>query len=361
MPCGPSIESIPVNYDAIWADVKERPVRLMSEAETYFQRGNLMLHVDRLDEADGFLQLALRLDSGFASAQAAMGHLRSKQGLYDEARESLKRALAVAPDDYLTHYYSALNLSQESAGNLTAQDLDLIAGELKRTVELAPHFVEASQWLAEINVKREKDLDETIDLIKGALKQSPGRESLVLTLARALAAAHETREAERTLNRIEASRTAESFAKEAVAELRKSLQAVPGERGAAQEFFAPAPLDELKSVEVRGGYPDDPIGVLIPINPQRPPEGEIIRGTLTALECARGLTVVLESDGRTVRLHTDTPDKIEFLRHTEAVSTTISCGPSAKVPVSVTYRPGTSAGVPGEPIRVEFLDAGKEK
>jgi tetratricopeptide (TPR) repeat protein len=361
MPCGPSLIPIPVNYDSIWADVKDRPVRLMSEAETHFHRGNLMLHVDRLDEADGFLQLAMSLDSRLANAQAAMGHLRSKQARYVEAQELLKRAVSLAPNDYLPHYYSALNLSKESAGNLTPEKLDSIAADLKRTVELAPQFVEASQWLAEINVKRKRDLDDTVDLVRDAIKQSPGRETLVLTLARALAAAGETRAAERTLNRIDASPTAESFMKQAVAELRDSVRGMPEERGAVQEFFATAPVEDQKSVEVRSSIPDDPVGVLVPINPPQLPAGEVIRGRLTALDCTRGLTVVLEAADRTVRLHTNTPDKIEFLRHTETVSTKIACGAFAKVPISVTYRPGTSAEMLGEPIRVEFLEAEREK
>ena len=195
------------------------------------------------------------------------------------------------------------------------------------------------------------------DLVREAAKQSPGREDLTLTLARVLAANNHKEEAGRVLDRVAASGTAESFMKNAAEMLRGALAQIPEAQAATQEFFAPANEPAQQSVEIRAGSDDDiPEGVLVPVNPRKMPEGETVSGKLSMLDCTSGLTVILDADGKTVRLHSNNPDKIEFITFSDAVRTSISCGPAPSLPVTIIFRPDSSGKTQGEPIRIEFTD-----
>jgi hypothetical protein len=320
-PCTKLI-TIPVNYDVIWAEVKQLPVRVLSEAETFFHRGSLMSHIGRGDDADELLQLSLRTDPKLAASAAALGFLRTRQGRPQEARQLLTQSLALDPRSYLTHYYAAL-LAETVPGQI-----ETVATELRKTVELAPHFVEASEKLASVNARRGEDLEEALDLVRDAMKRSPGRESLPATLAQVLAA-----------NRVEK---------------------LPEDRlSVVQEFFTPEAEAVAETIALRAGAGKDediPEGVLVPLNPRALPTGETVRGRLTAIDCTQGLTLVVLADDRTVRLHSRMPDKVEFLRHTTTVATSISCGAVPRLPVSITYRPAPDGSSLGDPIRVEFLE-----
>jgi tetratricopeptide (TPR) repeat protein len=359
VPCGATLMTIPVNRDVTWADIKDQNVRLLSEAETDFYRGDLMLHIDRLDEAEGLLQLARRIDPKLPAVHAALGSLQTRLGHQEEALQSLRQALTLSDDNYLAHYYYALalrNASQKGTPPSAARDLVTIATELKKAVELAPRFVEAKVMLAEVNAQRQQDLDEMLDLVREAAKQSPGREDLTLTLARVLAANRNNQEAGRLLDRVAASRTAESFMKDAAEVLRSSLSEAPEAPAATQEFFARNDEPAQQSVETRAGVDDIPEGVLVPVNPRKLPEGETVSGKLSMLDCSSGLTVVVDVGGKTVRLHSNTPDKIEFVTLSDAVGRSISCGPLPSLPATIIFRPDSSGKTAGEPIRIEFTE-----
>jgi hypothetical protein len=86
--------------------------------------------------------------------------------------------------------------------------------------------------------------------------------------------------------------------------------------------------------------------------------GEKVTGTLMAMDCANGLTMRVRTDKGTMELHSSNPGSIQFLSYTSKVSNNIQCGPqNPPSAVQVTYRPGT--GNAGEPLVVEFLEAGK--
>ena len=101
------------------------------------------------------------------------------------------------------------------------------------------------------------------------------------------------------------------------------------------------------------------IGELVAVNPQRVrPQGSQVTGVLTLVDCKAGLTLTVRSGANTVRLHSDTPDKIEFVSYVPSVSTSISCGvvPGTGIPVVITYRPTPGGPNAGEPLLVEFVE-----
>jgi hypothetical protein len=78
---------------------------------------------------------------------------------------------------------------------------------------------------------------------------------------------------------------------------------------------------------------------------------------LTLVDCRGGVTLTIKSANDTVILHTDTPDKIQFVSYVASVKT-LSCGPTPGqgTPVVVTYRPTPAGSAVGEPLVVEFVE-----
>ena len=176
-------------------------------------------------------------------------------------------------------------------------------------------------------------------------------------MSRVLAANRNAQEAGRLLNRVDVAAKTEVSLREAAREVRDYLNQLPAEQQAIQQFFGADAESALQSVEVRGGVDDAPEGVLVRLNPPAVPSGQKIQGKLTAMECAADVIFTLQgADGRVVKLRSGTPDKIEFLRHTTSVNSTISCGTFLGLLVTITYRPLDNSPFLGDPLRIEFVD-----
>src|SRR5207248_2732656 len=66
----------------------------LSEAEAQAYLGDLLLHTNRLSDAETRLQQALNLDPKLTMAQASLGIVRMRQGRFDEARKALQEAVS---------------------------------------------------------------------------------------------------------------------------------------------------------------------------------------------------------------------------------------------------------------------------
>ena len=90
-------------------EVESRP---LSEAEVQYYLGDLLLHANRLDEAEGYLQRSLELGANAAQVQISLAVLRIRQQRFAEARKLLQSAIAADPRNYLGQFYYAEDLSQ---------------------------------------------------------------------------------------------------------------------------------------------------------------------------------------------------------------------------------------------------------
>src|ERR1044072_2169576 len=64
----------------------------LAEAEGLALLGDLLLHTDRVDEAEGYLTRALALDPALSLARVSLGRMRLRQNRPDDAREQLSLA-----------------------------------------------------------------------------------------------------------------------------------------------------------------------------------------------------------------------------------------------------------------------------
>ena len=162
----------------------------LSEAGAQAILGDLLLHAQRFDEAETWLQQALTLDPELADAHTSLGLLLTRQRRFDEAKKHLQRAIASDSRNYLSHYYYAVIFSREGVGenqlvsNFAPETAALMRTELKRTIELAPNFLDAYHLLAFVNLATGEQIEEAITLLKRVLAMAPSREESAFLLAR---------------------------------------------------------------------------------------------------------------------------------------------------------------------------------
>lgn len=336
----------------------------LAQAEAEFYLGDLLLHTNRLEEADAYLQRAVALDPRLAAAHASLGVLRVRQNRLEDAKEHLKRAISANPQNYLVRYYHAYVLSRAPLGSdnlaegyFDGEAAELMRAELKKAIELAPGFAEAYRLLAFINIARDEQLDEAIGLLKQAMSLSPRRKDFALLLAQAHLRKEEFDTAREILSSV-----AQGNVTQQVREQAQALLAIVKTR---EEFAA-----RVKALNELAMKTETPPGPVQPCDaPQPGPQlkklrfaGEQVCGMLVRVECAedgRGVILFVETGERTFRLHSESLNRIRFVTYTAEVRGHVTCGlrePAS--PVLITYKPATDAsakGVDGEAIAVEFV------
>jgi len=366
---------------------REMQVSTLTEAQAQYYLGDLLLHMDRLDTAETQLAKAISLDSGFAPSHASMGMLKVRQSKYEEALKSLTQAVQADSKNYMAHYYYAF-MMHRVGGNLTsvpeASRYDLMAQHLKRTIELAPSYLNAYDLLGYVALNRRQELVETQNLLTKALSSAPARGDLRLRLGelmmankqhaaaqailKPLSAAQETTvrdHARMLLDSIDRFIDNEQALKEYEARLkeyeaRRQEAARLAERNAV-DLVDDRPIDDAPPVLTRATAAADKSETADTIATAKPQiarlPGPTVEGLLLSSDCRNGLTLRLRVGNGIVDLHSDDPSKIEFISFTNAVSDSFACGPlKSPMPVLVVYRRGGDARYLGIPVRVEFTD-----
>jgi tetratricopeptide (TPR) repeat protein len=336
----------------------------LTEAESRFYLGDLLLHINRLEEAALYLQKAIALDPTLSRAHASLGVLAARQNRLDEARKHLEIA-SRGSENYLVHYYYAYVLSRDGAGSASLSDgyygaetALLMRAALKKAIDLAPNFAEAYRLLAFINLVREEQLDESIVLLKNAIDLSPRRQEFSLLLAQIHMRRAEFDVARKVLEPI----VHNSIDPQVRAQAQSLLVSV----SAREEYLAriKALNDKIAADAARE---ETPPGVLQPCDaPQPGPQlkklrfsGEQVCGMLIRIDCdEKGVILVIEAGARTFRLSKDSLNHIRFVTYTADVRGQVTCGLREQAtPVLVTFRPAKDATgqTDGEVIAVEFV------
>jgi tetratricopeptide (TPR) repeat protein len=186
----------------------ELKVTSLTEAETEYYQGDLLLHIDRLEDATKHLRRAIDADERLAAGHAALGVAYAKQRKFTEAERNLRQAVALQPDNYLAHYYYAYGLSRQGMDAEQAVNAydpaaaRVMRAELNRAIELAPTFPESYRLLAFVNLVTGEQLAEAAALLKRALVLAPNRPDLSYMLAEVYMRKGEPAEARDALRRV---------------------------------------------------------------------------------------------------------------------------------------------------------------
>jgi len=349
--------------DSIQVDVRAMSTATISEAESDFYLGDVLLHLNRFADAEPHLTSALSKNPNLTSAQTSVAILRVRQRRYDDALAFLKKVAETDSKNYLVNFYYAYVLERADADasatltNAPAEKYETMRTYAKKSIELAPRYVEAYALLARIDLNAGENLDEAEATLQKAINIAPGRDDLQLLLAQTYLRANRTQDARSLLSVVERNATNIDVRRRATTLLDRTeptstfTEITPAIEKEVKDARERTPLTPAPSTSRR--IQETVLEALTPVSPAV--EGEKLSGLLINMDCTNGLTLRIRTDRTTTELHSSEPQKIQFLSYTAAVSNNIRCGDrNPPEPVTVTYRP-VPGGV-GEPLVVEFTD-----
>ena len=346
-----------VTFDQRLASDREFRLLPLTEAQSQFYTGDLLHHMNRAAEAEPFLVRATQMDPGLAEAHAAMAVMRASQGKAAEARAEIEKVPA-GSDNYLLAYYRAFVLSGAAApgGVPSARDAsEAVRSELAKAIEKNPAFTESYSLLATYNANIGVPVEDCISLLEDALKISPGRQELLVALARLRLRNREWVAASEIAEGVHAAPSTPGIAAESAALLERIREVAeqqsgsrPGPSGSGNQSGSLA--DRLAQQATSGG-----VGVE---RPDPEVEGEQISGLLMEIVCRdQQMSIVVQAGPRRYVFRSGSPREIRFTSYTPEVVSRIQCGPrKPPVPVVVRYRKieGESDN-DGNPLAVDFV------
>jgi tetratricopeptide (TPR) repeat protein len=354
--------SAELTFEQRLAVSKEMPSSQISIAEARAHVGDLLLHINRLEESEKYLQEAIALDPNLIAARASLGMLRVKQNRVAEAIEVLRRAATIDRQNYLTQYYFAYALSREGStedesvrayNDSSVVELRLA---LDRTIELSPNFIEAYRLHAFVNLVRDERLDQAEELLKRGLKLSPARQDLMLILAQVHLRVLNFKAARAVLEPIMVRPADPKFRDQAKGFLEDITYA---------EEQASRPAAVARKWESPPPEPSSLTGSALQQQAHAPKPwlakrfaGERVRGTLMNIECLeKGVALSVKVGSQILRLHASELRSVFFVTYVPGLERTVTCGTRSQNLVVLTYRAKVESRsrFDGEAVAIEFV------
>ena len=344
----------------------------LTEAAAQGYLGDLLLHVNRLSDADARLQQALTLDPQLTQAQASLGILRARQGRFDEAARSLQAAVKGDSNNYLVHYYYAYALSREGMNSTNfvrdypADKAAIMRAELKRAIELNPTFPESYSLLAFVNMVVGDRLDESIEMLTRALALSPGRSDLSFMLAQIYMRQEKLDLARKLLEPLVGAKD-----RRIKSQAESLLASIKSYEDRMARIKSGSGVEPQPDVTVRAGRETDP-----PDQPEMTPSDylrEALRPVEAGEERVQGLFIKLDCDNkgtayflvqagdRLYKIRSTSLGRVQMIAYTPDAGSEVSCGPrKVQNNIILTYRPSKDAKdlkakIDGDAIAVELV------
>lgn len=356
----------------------------LTEAEAEAYLGDLLLHINRPDDAAVRLQHALELDPANVLARTSLGMTRLRQKRDAEAIVHLREAAAAGANSYLPHYYYAYALSRQGAvegGFVPGYPPDRAAemrAALRKAISLRPDFPESYYLLAWINLVTGEKVAEGVQLIRQAVALAPGDQRYALVLAQLYLRQDKIEEARKTaellaregsdpglrataqsvlasINSYEEQLKKYKAAQEAYEKGEPTLVVRDGEdRKEAADHGAPRKSEEERVAEAMSQAIRDAL--------RRPQDGEThVQASLTRIECGpKGLVFVLKAGGGTLRLAAAGFGNLHLINFNQEADAQLTCGArKSETPSVVTYRAAADARAKtdGTLVALEFVPA----
>lgn len=342
---------------------KEMHISEINAAEAHAYLGDLLLHLNRLAEADGHLRESLSLNPNLLPAQASLGMLLVKEHQIDEAVKILRTVAKNDRANYLTQYYFAYALSREGmdenekAWGYQVASVAEMRQALNRTIELSPGFIEAYRLYAFVNLAYNDGLGKAEELLTHALELSGDRQDLLLIQAQVHIRMLKFDAARKDLEPILLHAADSGFHEQASNLL---LDIAYGEKLASSPGFVAPGKEELASEQT--SLAASPLQLQAhAIRPRLAKrfKGERVRGLLTEIECMdKGVALSVKVGNRMLRLHAAELRSVFFVTYVPGLERSVTCGARAgQSLVVLTYRSSNEprAKFDGEAIAIEFV------
>ena len=351
-------KTVTINFPAI----EQMQIAAVSEANGETALGDLLLHLNRVDQAAVRLEKAVALDAANASANAALGIARMQQKNFAEAEKYLEKAVRLGSNDFLPPFYYAYVLSRADADPngyvkyFTLPRAAKMRALLRRSIELNPNFADSYYLLATINVVNEENLNEAVELIEKAKNIDPANLKYELTLGQIRLRQTDYDEAERIAHNV--------FAAADDKNLRYNAQALLISAQNIREQLKLAAREKLANKNTEYPVISQEEGLLQALNEalRKPQKGERrVLGVLTEIKCAgksSKLTIRNESTAKeTFVFSAPELQKVRMITFApDLEGRQIGCGfENSEVLAVVTYRPKSEAKSNGEIVSLEFV------
>jgi tetratricopeptide (TPR) repeat protein len=363
---------------------REMTIKAMADAEVQFYLGDLLLHTNRVDEAETFFKQAVALDPNIPGPYEGLGFTAIRRNKYSEAQEHFKQAVARGSQNHLAHFYYAQAIERELAGsnnNVSIIQSDLakmMVQELKTSIKLMPGFAPAYDLLAFIYLVSGENLKEAEQSSRSALRLEPQNKRFALTFAQIQARLQNYDAARKTLEPLMDSDDAgvKSMAQSVMSMIDSySRRAEPSRRAATSEpvVMASEPGDaprlkrrsdgtsaQDKSDSASAGDKTE-LNKTARGESSRGPavkiEGtQIVSGALVAIECIGSrMTLVFKSDDKLLRFNVSDMANLQFYTQDPQFSPQMSCGP-INLPAFIHFKPASNgqSSFAGDAVAVEF-------
>jgi tetratricopeptide (TPR) repeat protein len=149
-------------------DVKEDqyPVRTLSPAESLALRGEILVHVNRFDDAKALLKQSLELDPRSALANEGMGMLYNNLQDSVQAEKYFSAAAELDSKSFLAQYFAAHAAFERG-------ERELVEGYLRKALTINPDFAPACRNLSEHLTTQRDRLPEALELARKAASLEP--------------------------------------------------------------------------------------------------------------------------------------------------------------------------------------------
>jgi len=310
-------------------------------------------------------------------ANAAMGMAKLRDGKPGEALVNLERAVTANSQNYLVHYYYAYAMSHQGGSesepiSVYAPDVAAnIRQELLKAIQLRPDYPESYSLLSFVSLVTGNNLDESLKLLKQAIKNSPGRNDLLLMLGQLYLRTDDYKQAQQVLEQVvksnakdEVRQTAQTLLTQLLA-FQKQREAYEQARKSAGANLTTSERNNSRIEIVTNKdaeTPQDPSAYLREAL-RKPEAGETqLQGTLLRLECdAKGITFVVQSGTQTLRLHAPNFEDVDITTYNPEVKGDLRCGvrkPEDLIVVCFKAQADKRLKSDGELKSMEFVPAG---
>ena len=178
--------------------------RKLTPTEVCYHLGDELLHIGRLDAAEGYFRQAEKLAPDSPLPYEGLGFLASRRGQPGEAVRCFLRAMELGPLTSLGHFTYAqqnwLLVAKDSRlPRFEPETAEGIRSELLQSLALMPDFGPAHHLLGVLELVQRQDLPGAERHIARAIQLEPENQSYLLALAQAQLAGKDLAAARRTL------------------------------------------------------------------------------------------------------------------------------------------------------------------
>jgi tetratricopeptide (TPR) repeat protein len=347
----------------------EMKISIINPADAKAIQGDLLYHIQRLADAEKFLNEALALDANSSFTNTSLGLVKMRQRKFTEARQYLEKAIKADARNFLAHYSYAFVLSREEmtetgfSSGFSAARAEQMRESLQRAIALNPSFAESYNLLTFINIVRNEQILESIEIIKRALEIAPGNQWYQMRLAELYMLSKNFGESRNILQRLVASASEDGlklYAENSLSRLNSlesQLASLNDRQKREIDGITEKPLSEEEIARRNALAMNESLNCALRI-----PKADEKRflGYIAKVECqSNEIFFTVKTDDKTMRLRSNSFDVLHLISFDEEfVNTEFGCGTLKKEAFAViTYRPAENAKnkTQGELIAIEFM------